>query len=120
MITHYVKVSPSKSLLSKTEQLAWKIAAVATNKAAIDSAAGEMVINRIIDNASVALAAINRTPVANARTQTLAHPRVKGAMIFGLSSAQRFDCEWEGRRWPHLSRADVRAPACGHWRQACD
>ena len=94
MITHHVKVSPSKSLLPKTEQLAWKIAAVASAKAPIDSAAGEMVINRIIDNASVALAAINRTPVANARTQALAHPRVKGAAIFGLSSAQRFDCEW--------------------------
>ena len=94
MITHHVKVHPSKAQLPKTEQLAWKIAAVATDKAAIDSAASEMVVNRIIDNASVALAAINRTPVANARTQALAHPRAKGAAIFGLSSAQRFDCEW--------------------------
>ncbi|MEJ0089034.1 MAG: MmgE/PrpD family protein [Limisphaerales bacterium] len=75
MITHYVKVYPSKVPLPKTEQLAWKIASVATDKAAIDSAAGEMVANRIIDNASVAIAAINREPVANARTQALAHPR---------------------------------------------
>ena len=94
MTTHHVKVSPSTSLLPKTEQLAWKIASVATDSAAIDSAAGGMVINRIIDNASVAIAAINREPVANARTQALAHPRVKGAAIFGLSSTQRFDCEW--------------------------
>jgi len=94
MISHHVKVYPSKTPLPKVEQLAWKIASVATDKAAIDSAAGEMVINRIIDNASVALAAINRQPVANARTQALAHPRAKGAALFGLPSEQRFDCEW--------------------------
>ena len=77
MIPHHVKVYPSKVPLPKTEQLAWKIAAVATDKAAIDSAAGEMVANRIIDNAAVALAAINRTPVANARTQALAIDRCR-------------------------------------------
>jgi 2-methylcitrate dehydratase len=53
-----------------------------------------MVINRVIDNASVAIAAINREPVANARTQALAHPRAKGAALFGLASEHRFDCEW--------------------------
>ncbi|MDR3456944.1 MAG: MmgE/PrpD family protein [Verrucomicrobiae bacterium] len=94
MITHHVKVSPSKVALPKGDQLAWKIAAVATDKTTIDSAAGEMVINRIIDNAAVALAAINRTPVANARTQALAHPRAQGAAVFGLPASQRFDCEW--------------------------
>jgi 2-methylcitrate dehydratase len=93
-ITHHVKVSPSKSLLPKTDQLAWKIAEVASDKTTIDSAAGEMVINRIIDNAAVAIAAINREPVANARTQALAHPRANGATIFGLAGEQRFDCEW--------------------------
>lgn len=94
MITHRVKVYPSKVPLPKTEQLAWKIASVASDKAAVDSAAGEMVVNRIIDNASVAIAAINREPVANARTQALAHPRAKGAALFGVASDQRFDCEW--------------------------
>lgn len=94
MITHRVKVYPSKSPLPKTEQLAWKIAEVASANATIDPLAGEMAINRIIDNASVALAAINRTPVANARTQALAHPRTNGATIFGVSAAQRFECEW--------------------------
>ena len=94
MITHHVKVYPSKVPLPKTEQLAWKIASVATDKAAIDSAAGEMVINRIIDNASVAIAAINRPPVANARTQALAHPRANGAALFGVAREQRFDCAW--------------------------
>lgn len=94
MITHHVKVHPSKIPLPKTDQLAWKIAAVASDKAAIDRAAGEMVMNRIIDNAGVAIAAINRQPVANARSQALAHPRLKGATLFGLPGSQRFDCEW--------------------------
>ena len=94
MITHCVKVSPSKVELPKSDQLAWKIAEVAAARSAIDPLAGEMVINRIIDNASVAIAAINREPVANARTQALAHPRAKGAALFGVASEQRFDCEW--------------------------
>jgi 2-methylcitrate dehydratase len=93
-VVHHIKVYPSKVPLPKTEQLAWKIASVATDKAAIDSAVAEMVINRVIDNASVAIAAINREPVANARTQALAHPRAKGAALFGVTIEQRFDCEW--------------------------
>ena len=94
MISHPVKVYPSKVPLAKSEQLASKIAAVASDKAAIDAAAGEMVINRIIDNAGVAIAATNRTPVANARSQALAHPRPNGATLFGIPPEQRFDCEW--------------------------
>src|SRR4051812_27698257 len=53
-----------------------------------------MVINRIIDNASVAIAAANRTPVANARSQALAHPRANGATVFGMHPSQRYDAEW--------------------------
>jgi len=94
MITHHVQVYPSKVPLPKTEQLAWKLAAVATDKAPVLPEVAEMVINRVIDNASVAIAAINREPVANARTQALAHPRAKGAAVFGVASEQRFDCEW--------------------------
>jgi len=94
MITHRVKVSPSKIALPKSDQLAWKIAEVASRSTVIDPLAGEMVVNRIIDNASVAIAAINREPVANARTQALAHPRMTGAVLFGVASEQRFDCEW--------------------------
>jgi 2-methylcitrate dehydratase len=94
MITHRVKVYPSKVPLPKTEQLAWKLASVATDKTPVLPEVAEMVINRVIDNASVAIAAINREPVANARTQALAHPRAKGAAVFGVASEQRFDCEW--------------------------
>jgi 2-methylcitrate dehydratase len=94
MINHHVKVYPSKIALPKTEQLAWKLASVASDKAPILPEVAEMVANRVIDNASVAIAAINREPVANARTQALAHPRSSGATLFGLPSDQCFECEW--------------------------
>src|SRR2546421_396711 len=93
-LIHHTQVHPSRSPLPKREQLAWKIAEVASASAAIDLATSEMAINRIIDNAAVAIAAINRAPVANARAQALAHPRPNGATLFGLPEAQRFDCEW--------------------------
>ena len=94
MITHQVRVYPSTVPLPKTEQLAWKLAAVATDRAPLLPEVTEMIINRVIDNAAVAIAAINRLPVANARTQALAHPREGGATVFGLPAGQRFDCEW--------------------------
>ena len=89
-----VKVHPSKSNLKKEDQLAWKIAEIATDKAKIDKDAEEMVINRIIDNASVAIASFNRKPVISAREMALAHTRKKGASLFGLSSKEKVDCEW--------------------------
>ena len=53
-----------------------------------------MVINRIIDNASVAMASVNRTPVENARSQALAHPRSGGATLFGMPNDQLFEATW--------------------------
>ena len=94
MIRHPVRVFPSRTPLPKEQQLAWKIAEVAVGKAPLAPAVTEMVINRLIDNAAVAVAALNRTPVANARTQALAHPRTGGATVFGLPTSQRFECEW--------------------------
>ena len=63
MIIHNVKVFPSKVHLPKKKQLAWKIAEIASDNAKLDKKAIEMVINRIIDNASVAIASLNRRPV---------------------------------------------------------
>jgi len=89
-----VKVHPSKANLKKKDQLAWKIAEIASDKAKINKDAVEMVINRIIDNASVAIASYNRKPVTSARQMALAHPRKNGANVFGLSSKIKVDCEW--------------------------
>lgn len=94
MKLHNVKVYPSKVTLPRENQLAWKMAAVATDPVALLPEVIDMIGNRMIDNASVALAAINRTPVANARTQALAHPRSQGATVFGISNDQKFDAEW--------------------------
>lgn len=94
MKTHLVRVYPSKEPLSRSDQLAWKMAEIASDSAPIEPKVTEMVINRMIDNASVAIAAINRTPVANARSQALCHPRNQGATVFGLPSDQYFDAEW--------------------------
>lgn len=94
MKSYEVKVYPSKAQLPKTEQLAYRLAALAVQRAPIDPEARDMVINRFIDNAAVALAAINRSPVSNARSQALAHPRPAGAAVFGMPIEQTFDAEW--------------------------
>ena len=94
MRTHTVRVYLSKESLPKEGQLAWKIAEVAAGPSPGDPEVAEMVVNRIIDNAGVALAAINRGPVANARSQALAHPRPGGAALFGVPNDQAFGAEW--------------------------
>ena len=86
-----VKVHPSKANLKKKDQLAWKIAEIASDKAKINSEAIEMVINRIIDNASVAIASFNRKPVISAREMAMKHPRKNGATVFGINSKQKED-----------------------------
>ena len=73
MILHKVKVYPSKITLPKKKQLAWKIAEIASDKAKLNSDAIEMSINRIIDNASVAIASLNRNPVISAREMAKGH-----------------------------------------------
>ena len=89
-----VKVHSSKSKLKKENQLAWKIAETASDDAPLNEKAIDMVINRIIDNAAVAIASVERQSVSSARDMALAHPRVGGATIFGINSNQKFHCEW--------------------------
>ena len=89
-----VKVHPSSAYLQKKDQLAWQIAEIATDKSKPSGDAIEMVINRIIDNASVAIASFSRKSVISARDMALAHPRKNGATIFGIDSKQKFHCEW--------------------------
>ncbi len=89
-----VKVYPSKANLKKKDQLAWKLAEVASDKSRAGGDCIEMVINRIIDNASVAIASFNRGPVISAREMALAHLRKNGSTIFGLNSKIKVHCEW--------------------------
>ncbi|MAH02307.1 MAG: 2-methylcitrate dehydratase [Candidatus Pelagibacter sp.] len=94
MKTHLIKSYPSKFKLSKKKQLAWKIAEVAADNVSLNNECIEMVVNRIIDNAAVAIASLNRKPVISARQMAISHPRKKGATIFGINSNKLFDCEW--------------------------
>ncbi len=95
MKNHLVKVYPSKANLPKEDQLAWKLARVATDDVAISDEVADMVINRIIDNASVAVASVNRKPVENARAQALAHKRDdRGANVFGMPRDFKVHAEW--------------------------
>ena len=94
MIIHDVRVHPEADRLPREEQLAWKIAAVAADPVAVETGVTEMVVNRVIDNASVAIASVNRHPVVAARAQALAHPRAGGATVFGLGPDVRVHAEW--------------------------
>ena len=94
MIDHDVKVSPSKAGLKREDQLAWKIAGVAADKAAVAKDVAAMIVNRVIDNASVAIASSNRHAIVSARDMALARPNKAGASVFGVASGKRVSPEW--------------------------
>jgi 2-methylcitrate dehydratase len=94
MITHDVTVHPSKEDLKREDQLAWKFAGVAADKVAVDKDVAEMIANRIIDNAAVAIAASNRRPVVSARDMALARAYKGGATVFGAPAGKRVTPEW--------------------------
>ena len=83
---HHVRVYTSEENLPRENQLAWKIAEVASEQIEATDAVADMVINRIIDNASVATASLTRGPVVAARAQAEAHPVSRngaGSTVFG-------------------------------------
>ena len=89
MLNHTVRVYRSEEKLSREDQLAYKIAVVAADPVAVQPDVAEMVINRIIDNASVAIASLNRGPIVSARAQALSHPVTtggKGGKVFGTDT----------------------------------
>ena len=94
MVVHEVRVHPSSAPLPRQGQLTWKMAELAAAAPAPSPAVAEMVSCRVIDNAGVALAAIDRQPVVTARVMALAHPRPAGATLFGLSPDVRVHAEW--------------------------
>jgi 2-methylcitrate dehydratase len=94
MVEHEIRVHPSKTKLPRDEQLAWKIAAVAADRVAVERDVAAMIVNRVIDNAAVALAAINRHPVVSARDAALGHRRRDGATVFGVPPTRTVSPEW--------------------------
>ncbi|MDX6242313.1 MAG: 2-methylcitrate dehydratase [Frankiales bacterium] len=92
MIEHVVEVQPAGTRLATADQLAWRLAEVATDPVEVDDEVAAMIVNRVIDNAGVAMASLRRTPVVNARAQALRHPAAPGASVFG--AAERVSAEW--------------------------
>ena len=62
-VTHHVRVHRSDENLAREDQLAWKIAEVAADPVEVEQDVADMIINRIIDNASVAAASLTRGPI---------------------------------------------------------
>ena len=94
MLLHDVKVHASASPLAREDQLAWKLAAAAADAVPLAPEVQEMIMNRLIDNAAVAIAAINRPPVVSARAMALGHSRNNGATVMGVPSDRRVSPEW--------------------------
>ncbi len=63
----HVRVYKSEDNLPSEEQLPHKITVVAADPVAVTADVTEMVINRIIDNASVAISSPIRSPIVAAR-----------------------------------------------------
>jgi 2-methylcitrate dehydratase len=94
MILHDVRVHPSKANLKREDQLAWKIAGVAADKIPVEKEVAAMIVNRIIDNASVAIASANRHAIVSARDMALGHSRKNAATVFGVPSTKTVSPEW--------------------------
>lgn len=93
MINHEVRTRKSAEDFPIEEHLAYKIAKVAVDPVEVPEDTREMIINRIIDNASVAVASYNRRPVAVAREMAKAHPADNnGAPVFGEDGT--YSAEW--------------------------
>ncbi|WP_417233903.1 MmgE/PrpD family protein [Arthrobacter sp.] len=95
MINHHVRVYRSEENLPREEQLAHKIATVAADPVEVSAEVTDMVINRVIDNASVAIASLNRGPIVAARSQALTHAPSSGgsgASVFGIT--EKVSPEW--------------------------
>jgi 2-methylcitrate dehydratase len=94
VIEHVVEVQTASERLDRGDQLAWWLADVATDAVEVDDDVTEMIVNRVIDNAGVAMASVRRTPVVNARAQAKSHPATPGSSVFGAAAATRVSCEW--------------------------
>src|SRR5258708_6447534 len=94
VIEHEVRTHPSSAALPREEQLAWRLAAMAADPVEVTGPVTEMIINRIIDDAAVAAAALARGPVRAAREQALRHPAALGAVVWGAAPGTRVSPEW--------------------------
>lgn len=94
MKEHELRVYRSREGLAREEQLAWKLANLAADDVPVAPDVTEMIINRVIDDVAVAMAAIARPPVVAARDQALCHGARPGASLWGAPSDVRSSPEW--------------------------
>lgn len=102
MINHKVRTHRSAENFPYEEHLAYKVAQVAADPVEVPAETTEMIINRTIDNAAVAVASVVRRPVTSARVMAQAHPASQaagegvqasaGATVFGIDG--RYSAEW--------------------------
>lgn len=92
MKIHTVRFHLEKDLLKKEDQLAWKLAKLAsdTQDSDLDAEVVDMIKNRIIDNAAIALAAVNEYAVTVARDKALPSQGTGNATIYGFGKDKNF------------------------------
>jgi len=94
MRDHEVRVQRPGERFPRERELAWRLAEVAADPVPLEPEVAEMAGNRLLDDAAVAVAALDRDPPAVARAQALAHPRPGGATLLGLGPATQVAAEW--------------------------
>ena len=98
MKLHTVRTHRSDEGLAREDELAWRIAQVAVDPVPVEAEVADMIVNRVIDNAAVAVASLARGPVVAARGQAQARPQADvrpghaGSSVFGVEGA--FQPEW--------------------------
>lgn len=97
MRRHLVRMHTSAEGLAPADQLAGRIARVALDPVAVEPEVAEMIVNRVIDNAAVAVASLHRAPILAARGAAEANPITdasagQGATVLGIRG--RFAPEW--------------------------
>ncbi|NDD73634.1 MAG: MmgE/PrpD family protein [Gammaproteobacteria bacterium] len=84
MIRHQVRVYSEAARVARSDQLAWKLAVVASDEVPPDADVVE----------AVAVAALNRASVVTARAQAMAHPQTAGSTLFGVLPSITVSPEW--------------------------
>jgi 2-methylcitrate dehydratase len=92
--TLHVRTHKSDEAFPREDQLAYRIAEVAADPVDLSDEVLDSIVNRIIDNASVAAASLTRRPVTSARSQAVAHPYSPGSTVFGLELGRTLSPEW--------------------------
>ncbi len=99
--------------LPREDQLADKIG-VATDTAAGTDEVMEMVINRMIDNASVAIVSLNRAPTVTARAQAPTYETSTGARARRCSASANAS-QPNGQRGPTAGRSGIWITTTPSW-----